>query len=275
MAMLSKLRTQFPLNKTLYLSQIQFGGYRARAQNHKPKGPEPVQKQSSTYVTGQYKIPKKGSQEYQAMLTQAKEAKKEVKAQKIIENLTPRFASALIFSSTLPQTFLTYQIIWADPCSDAFFQAFQFAGSAACGLGYIDYRTIVKQDPELQYGMRKKRLAFTKFAFMLSVIGLMLIDTPTPNCVFPLILGSIWNAMKLGTQISYNLTPEKFFFARTFLSFYNLAFLIAVWYKLRQGRKEKLDIEYSFFNKVEGVMIRMGGSFQEQLYPMDNIQLQP
>jgi len=47
--------------------------------------------------------------------------------------------------------------------------------------------------------MRKKRLAFTKFAFLLSVIGLILVDTPTPNCVFPLIIGSIYNAFKLGT----------------------------------------------------------------------------
>ena len=76
-------------------------------------------------------------------------------------------------------------------------------------------------------------MAFTKFAFMMAVIALTLIDAPTPNCVFPLIIGSIWNAMKLGTQIGYNLTPEKFFLARTFLSFYNLAFLLLVWYKLR------------------------------------------
>ena len=81
--------------------------------------------------------------------------------------------------------------------------------------------------------MRKKRLAFTKFAFVLAVVALVLVDKPTPNCVAPLIIGSIWNAMKLGTQIGYNLTPDKFFVARTFLSFYNLAFLIAVWYKLR------------------------------------------
>lgn len=77
--------------------------------------------------------------------------------------------------------------------------------------------------------MRKKRLAFTKFAFIMAIAGLLLVETPTPNCVVPLIIGSIWNSIKLGTQISYNLTPDKFFFARTFLSMYNLAFLLLIW----------------------------------------------
>jgi hypothetical protein len=77
--------------------------------------------------------------------------------------------------------------------------------------------------------MRKKRLAFTKFAFMMAVIGLMLIDKPTKNCVFPLLVGSVWNTLKLGTQIGFNTTPERFFLARTFLSMYNVIFLIVVW----------------------------------------------
>jgi hypothetical protein len=47
--------------------------------------------------------------------------------------------------------------------------------------------------------MRKKRLAFTKFSFFMAVLSLLLIDTPTGNCVFPLIIGSAWNALKLGT----------------------------------------------------------------------------
>lgn len=81
--------------------------------------------------------------------------------------------------------------------------------------------------------MRKKRLAFTKFALFMAVAALLLIDKPTGNCVFPLIVSSVWNTMKLGTQIGYNLTPEKFFYARTFLSMFNLVFLIAIWYKLR------------------------------------------
>ncbi len=49
------------------------------------------------------------------------------------------------------------------------------------------------------YGMRKKRLAFAKFPIIMSVLGLILLDTPTGNCVFPLIVGSIWNIMKIGT----------------------------------------------------------------------------
>jgi hypothetical protein len=74
-----------------------------------------------------------------------------------------------------------------------------YQGAAACGLGYIDYKTKAVNDPKLIYVMRRKRLAFTKFAFVLAVVGLILIDKPTPNCVFPLVVGSIWNALKLGT----------------------------------------------------------------------------
>jgi hypothetical protein len=62
-----------------------------------------------------------------------------------------------------------------------------------------------------------------------------------------LIVGSIWNAMKLGTQIGYNLTPDRFFTPRTFLTIYNLAFLVVIWYKLRQARREKLDLEFTFY----------------------------
>lgn len=112
--------------------------------------------------------------------------------------------------------------------------------------------------------MRKKRLAFTKFAFVMAVVALILVDKPTSNCVFPLIVSSIWNAMKLGTQIGYNLTPEKFFYARTFLSIYNLIFLIAIWYKLRQSRKDKVELEYQFFNRMETVMLRMASILDDQ-----------
>lgn len=112
--------------------------------------------------------------------------------------------------------------------------------------------------------MRKKRLAFTKFAFIMAVIALILVDKPTSNCVFPLIVSSVWNAMKLGTQIGFNLTPEKFFYARTFLSIYNLVFLLAIWYKLRQSRRDKLDLEFQFFQRVEGIMIRMSEIFNDQ-----------
>jgi hypothetical protein len=112
--------------------------------------------------------------------------------------------------------------------------------------------------------MRKKRLAFTKFAFIMAVVAIMLLDKPTPNCVFPLIVSSFWNAMKLGTQIGHNMTPEKFFYARTFLSIYNLVFLIAVWYKLRQARREKLELEFTFYQRVEGIMLRMSNIFNDQ-----------
>ena len=53
------------------------------------------------------------------------------------------------------------------------------------------------------------------------------------------------------------MTPDKFFFGRTLLSYYNLAFLIAIWYKLRQARKEKVNLEYEFFVRVDAVMARM------------------
>lgn len=112
--------------------------------------------------------------------------------------------------------------------------------------------------------MRKKRLAFTKFAFIMAVIGLILVDKPTPNCVIPLLIGSVWNAFKLGTQIGFNLTPDKFFVARTFISFYNLGFLLLIWYKLREARRQKLDLEFSFFQRVEGIMIKMDEVFGEQ-----------
>ena len=111
--------------------------------------------------------------------------------------------------------------------------------------------------------MRKKRLAFTKFALIMAVVALVLVDKPTANAVFPLIVSSVWITMKMGTQIGYNLTPEKFFYARTFLSMYNLVFLIAIWYKLRQSRKDKLDLEFTFYQRIEGVMSRMNGVFND------------
>lgn len=125
--------------------------------------------------------------------------------------------------------------------------------------------------------MRKKRLAFAKFPFIMAVLALFLLDKPSPNCVFPLILGSVWNALKLGTQIGYQLTPERFFVARTFLSIYNLIFLIAVWYKLRQARRDKLDLEFTFYQRVEGIMLRMSNIFEDQQFgeiqkPGDELQ---
>lgn len=105
--------------------------------------------------------------------------------------------------------------------------------------------------------MRKKRLAFAKFSFIMAVLALLLIDQPSPNSVVPLIIGQIYTGMKVGTQIGFNMTPDKFFMGRTLLSFYNLAFLLAIWYKLRQARRQKVDLEYDFFVRVDAVMARM------------------
>jgi len=87
--------------------------------------------------------------------------------------------------------------------------------------------------------MRKKRLAFAKLSMIMAACGLFFLNTPTPNAVLPFLIGSGWNLMKIGTQIGYKLTPEKFYMPRTFLSMYNFVFLLFVWYKLRQARKEK------------------------------------
>jgi len=73
----------------------------------------------------------------------------------------------------------------------------------------------------------------------------------------------------MGTQIGFNLTPEKFFMARTILAMYNLALLFAVWYKLRQARREKLELEMSFFGRVDAVMSRMARVFGENEYIMN------
>ena len=48
------------------------------------------------------------------------------------------------------------------------------------------------------------------------------------------------------------------------LAFYNLAFLIAIWYKLRRGREEKLALEYAFFQRVDSVMTRMSHVFDDE-----------
>ena len=47
--------------------------------------------------------------------------------------------------------------------------------------------------------MRKKRLAFSKFSLIMSAIALILVDVPTANCVFPLIIGCLWNTGKTFT----------------------------------------------------------------------------
>lgn len=136
-------------------------------------------------------------------------------------------------------------------------------GAAYCGLGYIDYKTVTGNTDEIKRMMRKKRLAFAKFSFMMAIVCLLLLDKPNPNCVVPLIIGSLYNAMKIGTQIGYNMTPDKFFIPRTFLAIYNLTFLIAIWYKMRKARSQKLDLEHTFFIRVDAVMTRMSNIFQD------------
>ena len=151
----------------------------------------------------------------------------------------------MIFGAAVPQTVLAYAMVWSDPCSDVFLQSAEMAigwiattnaleGAAGVGLGYIDYKLKRNDGGEkLLVDMRKKRLAFAKFSFMMAIWSLFLLDGPTANCVFPLIVGCGWNTLKMGTQIGYNLTPERFYLPRTFLSFYNLIFLFIVWYKMR------------------------------------------
>jgi len=72
--------------------------------------------------------------------------------QNFYKSLTPKFASATIFACSLPQSFLLYKMIWADPCSDLFFWSFELSmtwigaltameAAAGVGLGYIDFNT--------------------------------------------------------------------------------------------------------------------------------------
>ena len=85
--------------------------------------------------------------------------------------------------------------------------------------------------------MRKKRLAFAKLSFVMAILALLMIDKPSPNSVVPLLMGQVYSGMKIGTQIGYNMTPDKFFIGRTFLNFYNIVFLLLIWYKLREARR--------------------------------------
>ena len=148
-------------------------------------------------------------------------------------------------------------------------------GAAGVGLGYIDYKIKGNNDDRLLIDMRKKRLAFAKFSFMMAIWTLFLLDGPTANCVLPLIIGCGWNTIKMGTQVAYNLTPERFFLPRTFLSIYNLVFLIIMWYKMRQSRRDKLELEFSFFSRVEGIMVTMTNVLDQQNYTHKGLAYQP
>ena len=161
-------------------------------------------------------------------MRQDRERKKIIEKSKEISTTTPLFVSATIFGCAIPHSAMMYPMIWADPCSDAFFTNFEMAmswiaslnaleGSAAVALGYLDYKVKHNNPKDLIIAMRKKRLAFAKFSFFMAITGLTFLDTPTPNCVLPLIICSGWNTLKMGTQMGHNLTPEKFFLPRTFL----------------------------------------------------------
>ena len=219
---------------------------------------------------------RKGTKEYVKVQEKNMTRKREIKEKKFFGENSPRFVSAMLFGCAIPQSFLLYKMIWADGCSDEFFDAFEFScgwiasisaleGAAAVALGLIDYK--VKQNNlDMIVAMRKKRLAFSKFSFIMAIGALLLIDTPSPNAVLPLIIGQGWTTLKLGTQIGHNLTPERFFIGRTFLSGYNLALLIGIWYKLRQARREKMDLEFSFFQRVEGIMLTMSNVFEDKTF---------
>ena len=127
-------------------------------------------------------------------------------------------------------------------------------GAAGIALGYLDYKVVTGNSQDLIVAMRKKRLAFAKFSFMMAIGALLLIDKPSPNCVVPLIIGQGYTAMKMGTQIGYNLTPDRFYLGRQFISMYNLVLLFALWYKLRQARRQKMDLEYMFFKRTENII---------------------
>jgi hypothetical protein len=72
-------------------------------------------------------------------------------------------------------------------------------GAAGCALGYLDYKVKTGNDSSLVLAMRKKRLAFAKFSFVMAIGALLLLDKPSPNAVVPLIIGQGWSMMKLGT----------------------------------------------------------------------------
>ena len=126
--------------------------------------------------------------------------KREGKEKRFVEELTPRFVAAMLFGCVIPQTVLLYKMVWSDACSDTFFQAFEVSmtwiaatsaleGAAGCALGYIDYKVKTGNHTELILAIRKKRLAFAKFSFIMAIGALLLVDKPSPNAVVPLIIG--------------------------------------------------------------------------------------
>ena len=65
--------------------------------------------------------PKRDSKEFVEKLKVDLSRKRDTKEKKTFEELTPRFVAAMLFGCIVPQSVLLYKMIWADPCSDAFF----------------------------------------------------------------------------------------------------------------------------------------------------------
>ena len=213
-----------------------------------------------------FKMPKRGSQEHIKMQTERKEQKKTIEESKLDSRSTPHFLTITYILCSIPQSISLYMMIWNDNLSDNFFTMFDLTsgwitllltmeGAAGCGLGYSDYLTKKASDDE-KIWMRKKRLAFMKFSFIMSWIAMYYINTPTPNWLFPLILASFWNLFKFGTLNSYEMLPKQFFYSRTFLNIYNLLILAILWWKVRKAREEKLNLELMLFQRVESLKIK-------------------
>lgn len=72
-------------------------------------------------------MPKRGSNEYLEMKTKHREVKREVKEAEKDQRMTPPFLTTLLLSSSVPQTYALYVMIWNDPLSDIFFYTFDYA----------------------------------------------------------------------------------------------------------------------------------------------------
>ena len=47
------------------------------------------------------------------------------------------------------------------------------------------------------------------------------------------------------------------------MSVYSLAILLAIWYKLRKARDQKLELEMEYFSRVDSVMARLANMFKD------------
>ena len=55
----------------------------------------------------------------------------------------------------------------------------------------------------------------------------------SPFGCFFILTANLWNLLKNGTQIGYQMSPAGFFSARIFIPIYNLLLLLFIWYKFR------------------------------------------